>query len=665
MSEYRRVLLSWKNIGLLLACALLSALLFYYECATDEDKEITLTGEALQEYIDQYPDFLESVQKNAQVLISISTMKEGFALQSIQKTMQDYRALEGVLLQYADNRGIVLYADFQAAELLLVAVVFLLVAGFSQEKRKGLQLLVQSTEKGRRRLVLARVCIICIYACCASLSICLGCIVTASCVFGPLKLFRPLQSVPAFSQCVMPLSILGYIGMTVLIKAAGAALAGLFLYLLSGWLDQLLAAVVSVLALVGEYLLYALIIPTDRLAWLKYCNVIALLRTNDFFENYKNLNFFGYAVGFLPAAVSCMGLLMLLIALLSVMKPFRTENAGGIGNLAADRLRSWKSKRAPVCGLWFWELYKTLFSRKGILIFAAVVYVSVSSTMQYGLGYAQSRILAEYYNRYSGVMDEELEQKVLSAYDSCKNRLEETNQRILQLIENDPGSVTLEDLYRTQAELYERSSVLEYFLERIRSGISYTETTGRTLELFCADAYELLLVKDYATTEKNSMYILLGMIGIFAGSICMERRSHMNQLQRSAKRGRMNLLAAKGSVVVFISLLLCMGAHAAQVYQINETVGFTHLDVAVQSISFLQELPLRMTIKGYLVFCFILRVCGVAAAGFMVMLISHFSKNRMSAIVVSAVVLVFPVLLADFGILRLPVITDWIGFCIF
>jgi hypothetical protein len=486
--------------------------------------------------------------------------------------------------------------------------------------------------------------------------------------FGTAGLFRALQSVPEFALCPLRLNIIEYMLLSVLLKGFALGAAGLLLYMLLSWFDQLIAAVLSVLVLAVEYLMYALIRPTDSYAWLKFCNVMALLRTDVFFKNYKNLNLFGHAVGFLSAAVICIGAVFLVIVLLCMFRPFHTADAGEIGTLAADRLQRTVSRCRPLHSLFGWELKKTLFVEKGLLVLAAVIYVSIVSTLQYQISDFKDPVVAEYYRRFSGVMDEQLEQKVQKEYDQQVTAQENVLSKILEMLETEEtGEEVDEDalavLIQKSSDLSKRLEVLEYFLEKIQAGRSFTEQTGIEVELFDTSAYDTLLVRDRQTTEKNSIYLLLGVTGIFAGSICAERQGNMCALQRSMKRGRGTLLAGKIGVLVVLCAVLCAGVHGAQVYQIGKAIGFSHLGTAVQALDALRSFPLHFTIRGYLIVVFFVRLLGTVSVGLLMMALSAHSKNKLAAMGFGMLLFVAPVLLRDVMGLPLAIFVDWAGFC--
>ncbi len=327
MSELRRVLLSRRTLLYLLIAVLLGGIFFLYDCS-DESKATTLTGEELSAYISGYPEFLQSVQNNADNYNTIAALSGGFSAENIRKTAEDYAILSGVTPILGENKGFVLLSGYVTGDIVIIAVTLLIAAAFTEERKKGLVTLIRSTKNGRRLLSVQRTGIIIITALVTSILIHLVCFVVAQLTCGDMGVLRPIQSVPEFSLCPFRITILDYLVYSVLMKALAAAVCGLLLYLISAVMESAIGFAVCGVAIIAEYLLYGAILPTDRLVGLKFCNIAAVLRTDVFFSEYCNLNIFGNAVGFLPCALTVVVFLFVLLCGLCVM--FTSNGGEGI-----------------------------------------------------------------------------------------------------------------------------------------------------------------------------------------------------------------------------------------------------------------------------------------------------------------------------------------------
>lgn len=652
--EIKRILTSPKNILCFFICLFLACMFFVYECSID--KHITLQGEDLVAYIESYPDFIASVQNNADSYGVISSMLEGLPYENIIKTAHDYSKLDGIELSYGENRGIVLFSGFLTADMLLVVLVVFIVSSLFEENKKGLGFLVRSTKYGRQHLFAQRMAAVLLFSLAFTFLVCTGCMTISYVFFGSSDVVRALQSIPEFRLCSLPVTIAEYLLYSCLIKAFAASTIGLTLYLLSAVFDSIIATAVSIILVITEYLSYIMIAPTDLLAGMKFCNIIALLRTDVFFRNYLNLNFFGKAVGFLNAALIVFGVFFIVLAVLSTVFAAGNFEGYSIGQNPAEKIRRAVSKKEPSGGLALWELKKVFIGQKGLIIFAAVIYLTVYSSMQYSYVYTANPIVERYYNKYGGVITEELTERITKERIACGETIDLLAERYEAAVEN--GDKIASKLFVELQTAINNFIVLEKIEAQAISGLEYSKESGITVDLIKPDAYEMLLARDIDTTKRNSMYILYAMIGIFSGIIARERQSNMMEVQRSVKRGRCTLTLMKAAIMSVTGITLSVLINAVQLVQIGYSVGYNDLGVAVQSLEIIRGVPIPITIAQYLLLIFVLRALAAVVVGIAVMVISRCSLSTLSSMCMSFLILVIPAVLDSLGITWLISVTD-------
>ncbi len=659
MSELRRVLLSGRTILLLVLTVFLSSMFFMYDCLSS--KEITLEGQELTDYIESYPGFLASVQENADTMGTLATLAGGFSAKNIAKTKEDYEKLQNVQPIYGENRGVVLYSEYLTGDLLIMAVVLLTVTFFGEERRKGLNYLVRSTQNGRRLLSLQRTGIVAILSFVTSLLVTLCCMITAGLTCGDLELLRPIQSVPEFVRCPFAISILEYLWASVLLKTLAATLMGLALYLLSALFESVIAILLCGAGFVAEYLLYSLILPTDQLAALKFCNLCALLRTDRFFRQYQNLNFFEHAVGFLSGALA---LALILLLLLAVSCTLFTSRGGTtrLGSGLWQRVCAWFSKRALPLPLPAWEVKKVFLNQKGLLILVGVVYIATSSALQYEYVLPSYHVYEDvYYQKYGGPITPELVNEMQAEVTGLHQEQAAVEAEITKARENEAPPTLIQALFERLSGIQTILKTLEPLYARAGEGLAYSQTSGIDISLIKPDTYNLLLVGDNATTDKNAIYILLAIIGIFAGICAYENNSNMRPALRSTKRGRLLINAVKLGIIALTCIFVTWAVYRTQLTQIGAN-GYNDLSAPAQSLELLRFLPMQMSIEGYLRLMFVVRMIGAFAVGAFVMLVSRFCRSSVATASISLAVLVIPVVLASTGVLSIPTVANLVGF---
>lgn len=664
MSEFRRVLLSRKAILFMLTAALLGTVFFLYDCASE--KEITLSDEELSAYIESYPELLDSIRNNAENYGTLAALSGGFSAENIRKTAADYSKLTDIKPAQGNNKGFVLLSGYVTGDILTLAVTLLISANFCEERRKGLNLLVRSTKNGRRRLSVQRVGIIITAAIMSSVTVHFFCYWLAVLYCGDMEIFRPIQSVPEFSLCVYPIKISDYLVFSVLLKALGAAVAGLLLYFLSAVFEPMIAFGIFGGAAAGQLIFYGTILPTDRLAPLKFCNIAAILRTDVFFRQYCNLNIFGNAVNFLTCALFCVGFVFVLLIVACCMFTSNRAEEYSLGDRTLERVRSFISRKAMPLPLPIWEVKKIFISQKGVIILAVIIYISISSAFQYRYVIpAYSKYEEMYYGKFSGTITEEMRKEMTAEYDRVYAGQKALYEKYIAELEANDFHLT-DDLipkYNRLVDMQEQLITLDDFIEKTDKALAYTDSTGINTELIKPKKYELLLVRDTATTNKNALYILFALVGIFAGICANENRCNMNAVLRSSVKGRGRLTAVKLGIIGVTSILVTAAVFAPQVILIGEG-GYNDLFAAAQSLEFLRFVPFEISILGYLVLMFLVRMFAAFAVGAAVMLISRYCGSRITAVCICAVVFIVPAVLSGTGVIRVPSAADLVGFSV-
>ena len=661
MSEFRRIFFSRRMLFTWLIGLFLCCIFFFYECGSTN--QITLTGEELQSYIDGYPGFLQSVKDNAENIGMLAALSDntGYTRDNLDKTVADYSRLEGVTLVEGENKGIVLYSNFVLADASIVAIVLVVLLQFAEEKTKGLSLLVRCTKNGRSALLLERAGILATVSLLASGLVTVACLVLSRILCGTLDFSRPLQSVPEFSLCAFPVSIGEYVLLSVLLKALAAFVFGILFLLLLVWLEAIPAVVVGGGVLFAEFLLYTLILGTDKLSGFKLANIIAILRTEIFFKHYYNINLFGNAVGFLGFSTV---ILVILAIVLIVIAAVASNKCTG-NNLSfkyLNRIKVWCSLHAPNPPAFFWELRKVLFSQKGILVLAAVLYFAASSGLEYRYINNYDKDREVYYEKYAGVITEETITKMQEERVEKEQLLIEANDKVQELQATDPENPKIITLMQTCYDLGQTIKAIDEIKEVASGALAYTKETGVETQLVKPDAYEKLFVHDRNTTNKNSMFLLLGIIGLFSGLLACEKECNMTLWLGTLFQGRRKLLFTKLGVIALMTPVLVLGVSWAQLYQIQTATGFNNLDATAQSLELLRQIPFPVSIGGYMVLIFVIRMLFAFLIGVLVTGISAVTPNRVLCLFIGFVLLVVPMVLSLTGIVPMFSAADLLGF---
>lgn len=678
MKELYRVFIN-KQTALFLAILVLLNVTFYlYQC--NDHIDITLQGEELEQYLSFYPEFLDQIDENVSnmKLLSIYQKDSSFVNRNLDQTAKDYDKLHGITLQAGENRGIATFLSFHLTDLLLLAFCIYLVLRLIEDRGKGLHYMIRSTSGGRLHLCCQRILILFVSITAVCLLLYGGSFLVSLLRYGDASLQRPLQSVPEFMYHPLPITIGEYLLLNLLLKLLAGISFSLLLYACFGLFKHLLAWCIFLSFSLLEYFAYQVFLSTGKFNVLKYVNLYTLLRTEDFFTKYLNLNLFGQIISIQKALlIASLLLVPILIALSLFGHAKRYVNITTSRNSLIDRIQRKLSQHEKQLPLLLWEGRKIFFQQGGILFFLLIFILAFSSARSQNYIYPKNDYDIRCYEKYNAPITQDMTKDIQAEYDDlvdvigrCQrnyDKLEKESKKYLPDRTSDTRYIQMlgdMDGFANRITKYQqRLDSVSIIKETAETGLEYSKRTGNQLWVIKPYSYQLLLVDDIKTVQKNSTYILIAMIGIFSGIMAYEKTTHMNQSLRTLKRGRGKLLSKKLLWIFLTSFVVSITIHLIQLLQIKDLLGLNDLSVPVQSIISMRDFPFSISIQSFLILLFLLRVLATFLIGIVVMVISHFCQNSISTIAVSIFLLVLPSVLDAMNILPFGFIspTDLLG----
>ncbi|MBR4606955.1 MAG: hypothetical protein IKO41_12125, partial [Lachnospiraceae bacterium] len=350
------------NRKVLLILAILCAMnLILFLLCIDPEKTITLGGEELQGYLERYPVFLKNTVENGSKMGMLSMYKKGYGSESLKKTTELYRALEGTQVTAGENRGVVLLVQYQLTDLFLLIFLFLIVMEFQAERKKGLVYLVRSTIGGRSKLYLQRMAILAFSTVVGALCFYGGNLIGILFGFGLGDLSRSLQSLPEFMKCPYSITIGAYLFRSLFLKMTGCFGVAVLFYTLIGCFNTVMAYFCSAVLVTLEVLTGILIPPISSWNILRYVNLFTLIRCEEFYEDAIIVGIFGKAKEALPVTLTIFGILFLLVLVAGyAIHGRKYVVVSHRGEKIFDAIARWKEKLSLQHTLFGWEAYKLL-----------------------------------------------------------------------------------------------------------------------------------------------------------------------------------------------------------------------------------------------------------------------------------------------------------------
>lgn len=650
MYEVLRILLNRKTVILMIIITLLNFILFSLSC--DENKNITLQGDELKHYVEYvYPEFLINTSDQAETLniLEFSGKDGGFVKRNIAKSNADFMGLSGVTPIYGENRGIVVLSNYHLTDIVFVGMLLILVFGFNEESKKGLTLLIRATVNGRMKLAVYRVTALLIGAAVFSALLYGGNVVAAYLSFGDVVFFRPIQSVPEFMRCPFNISIGQYLIFQTMIKCVSGLAVAVLLYLFMSIFNTIITAIGFTVLMVSSFILYSITRPTSYLNNIKFANIIALLKTDDFFKEYCNLNIFGTPVGILPVSFIFVCTLLIIASIFAIIINGHIYNKPAAVPLhyISDKISTFFSMKIIQLPLFLWEGLKILIRQKGVIFIAVCFGLALSSALSYQYLYPFDKFELEWHDRFDGIITQELLYEMNDENNILSDELEQTTEEMEKYL-LDGGSVyTLyyARLLNSISDLTKKINALARIIETAESGLRYSEDGGRIIWLIKPYSYKLLLEDDIKTVQRNNLYILLGIIGALAGIMSYERQSGMIPALRSTYKGRFNLTATKIIWVFVITVIFALAVYFIQFFQIKSIMEYSNLSAPLQSLSFMRNFPFYISIRFYIILLYAARACIAFACGIFVSAVSAKRNDTISVIGICVLFMVTPYVL--------------------
>ncbi len=653
MLELKRILWNRKTLLLFGILILLHGAFFVFQC--NDKKAITLTGDELTEYIDGYEAYVQSVQENVVMMKEnpLFSNSDSFVYRNLIKTGEDYSKLTGIRPVSGENRGIVAVFQFNLSTFLILLAGVYIVLCFLAERQKGLYLLVRCTERGRTVLSLQRIGILCLGVFAAAIILFGSNYILSALLFPGCDMSRPIQSIPEFGSVIGHYSIAEYLILFLVRKACGCLFACLLLYFCMSLFRSGFCVVAFFLLMLGEYALYAFIIPTGKWSALKYINLYTYTFCGTDYAKYYNLNVFGKPLNIVGTAdwfILIGTAVMVFLCLLQYARQYPRSEYRTLRII--ERMRVFFSRHKPAPSLMTWELKKVLISQKGLFIFIILVYLAYSASTESNYMDFRSKYVTHWYEDFAGEVTEErvtlmhetkakLEDDIILWEESLQKQRQYLAEHIATGKSVDMILKFIHDLEEAIQENERQITGLDVVLSQADDCLSYHLKTGRTVMLIDANMYELLFHGDKQTILRNYLYTLLTVVLMMSGIMACEKAAHMETMLHTLYRGRVQTVLRKIAIMVGVCVIGTLAIHLVQYVQIGKVFEFTNQDALAQSVPYLRNFPLPLTIKQYIYFLYTVRILISVAMGSAVMYLSS-KFGRITTLAFGVFLLILP-----------------------
>lgn len=619
----------------------------YLVYTDDLMKESSLINELFEEYskVSEYDTYLESVQQTKNNLNGISifqnTNADSFSNRNIEKSAADYKKMDTVQIRWQPSKGIVLASESIITDLLLFLGIMLFVGGLiTEEKEKRLLYITRATKRGMSAYLLGKLSALLIHTVVLSFVMIVSNLVFAAVTAGVGNLTISLQSLAPYMESSLSISVIEYILLSIITKAAvlfcfGAMLTAVAIVGTKSFMPYFIG--ILLLAVSG---ITFITIPTySDLCALKYLNFIGAMETDELYGAYLNLNINEAPVSRLMLTWSALALLMSTGVVLCLVLYLQGNN------LELKKIRMPRLIRFhPHGNLLRHEAYKVLITNRAALIllcFAVLIgYYGVSQEYHPSVNeqYYQKMML-----QLEGEFTEQKEQLILAE----QNRFEEAIRKINQidtLVSNGDIDELTADSMKMQWE-----AVLSFYPSFERIELQYDRVKQDGGEFIYDTGYLYLLGKQDHSLLICALLLSVCMVLSFHSSISMEYSKDSWCLLGTTVLGRRKIIVRKIWVCLICAAILSVIPWVFRSIAISKVFPMNCMTSPIQSIPMFENISVCMPVIVFIILAALLQMILIMGVSLVTITISGWRKNDMQSLFFGLLILVVPLVLKLMG----------------
>ena len=615
-------------------------------------KEIRLYEQLIYEVkeVHGYGEYLQKIEDDANTMttISIFTKPGTFAYRNIKKTPSDFEHLKGNILKADVSKGVKMATESLPTDLIAVFLIMIVcISLVTREKEQGCLNLVKTSYRGRLALIASKYLVAILSCVLIELLLYVTNFALAYYTYGFGDMGRLIQSVSGYIGSNLEINVTQFFALFLLSKLAVYILISSLLFLVCLCVNTSVGVYLVNALLFGiNAVLYYTIPSSSVFAIAKYLNLVAFLDTYKIFANYRNLNFFGFPINYIPVFVVAVTIGTALLALMSFIVFSKTKQIKVPSKLAAYlKLRTSPTKKIRISGsvrVFSHELYKIMISNKALLVLCALVAFQIYSYQPLTERY--STVDELYYKRYMLELEGEITQEKEDFLKAEEQRYEQLTNQLQDLYMNpDENSYKIEKLSRELAGQKAFYMVLDQY-----TYLKEMEDEYSLKGWFLYDSgYTLLTAGESSSKDLQlALLSLIIVISSFSSVFSCEYQSGMINIILPSRHGRRRSFYTKLLISLIISTLIFAIVYLPYFYNVFQAYGTRAIHAPAFSMSHLHNLRANISILGYLILLSLIRLIGLIGAMMLVFAISVKLKSTISTALVSTLVLVMPLLLS-------------------
>lgn len=623
------------------------ALLTYTDSTDAEAEFYALILEKVRAVSD-YDAYLDYIDEEAARMkhSNLFTQPDTFTYRNIEKTQLAYLPMRTNVLTLADSSGVKLAMEpYVTTVCLLFSAMLLVLALMISEREQGFFALIKPMKNGILPTVLAKIGALALMLLMLTLLFYGENLLIGNGLFGLGDLGRSIQSLDGYSTSNLRLTVGQYILLFLGAKYLSVLAVGLLFFCICLFArNTLTSCLIACGILLGELALYWSIPLHSWLSPLRQINFVSLLDTMRYFDDYRNMNLFGFPVNTIVVGCLTGVVLIALSVVLSLLRWQREET------VRALRSRPGKPKRVRVStSLLGHELFKLFITQRGTLILLLFMALQLYT-------YSGVRIYTNqdefYYQQYAQVLSGELTGEKRAYLDEQQSFFDSISTQIDEIYAKAAEGEISESYADYQARvLSQELNRMGGFL-RAADQYAYLEAQaekGYSVAFVMDTGYSALLVhakEDVLDAGKLCFVLVVGLAAFFP----MEEQSHMIALIRPSVRGKRSVTRRKLVVTGLYTFLSAVIAMLPRMLVLMHRYDLPNWSAGARSLSEFCYAPNGLSIAVWFAVVLLLRLLAVGVAAGLTLLVSAKSKNTIATLLIMLILLELPVCLYLLGV---------------
>lgn len=592
--------------------------------------------------VSDYEAYIEDIQKRAEVMANISLFHSedgnSYDERCIRQAAGSYERLKEVSIDYSTQKGLVTALNFTCTDILLI-VFMLMVTGelILHEKDSGMMTLIRVLP-GKNKSAAVKYMTMTVNMSLMSIILYISNLIYCNGIFGLGDLGRSIQSVLDLRQCLLKVSVAGYIALFLLFKSVAAWTIGVWVLIAAILTEKIWSEVLlSLMFILGHWCMRIFILPGSRFMVIRCSSLISFMDTNELLGNYAQVNFAGYPV--YRYVVEIAAAVIWIVLLTIFYQIFISKIAFVKQKKTADLKDNQVKRKINRIKLGTFERDRLILGKKGwmvCLIFLGLcLYLGFSQDNSHD---AQTIIYRSYYKMFEGRMTQRKADKIQEENDKFRDIYEMEDKYAL-------GAVSIDAYNYFQINNYEKIFKKNIFNNFCYESMQYLKENPDAWIVY-GDGYEQAFDFD---NENDSIIVFISMMMIcclMTPVFSNERSSGFYKIVLTTVEGYKKIASERIKIAWMVSLFISLSTLTINYIPAFSDISFISLMAPAKSLSSFVDMPEIISILMLVLLQIVFRTLGCFIAVLITYIISWKIGKTLPSICCEIVLLCLPVFLS-------------------